>query len=210
MPNQITEIDVIDLPQEQFIEKLFCNCSWENVIQLSMLCKDTCENKFPMPDNVFLCLGQLHTLRLSLGKLFNFSQDSLMGLTNLKHLDLTNSLKICTSDLVNVLSNKISLPKLSRLTLDGTGTFCTYHFKINQELVDLLASRRIQDINFSSTKIEFENFNVTKFCNSITTLIFSNSWILHYQFLDKTQICRSNTVPEGSFVCTRGPEKIFP
>ena len=191
--NHITDVEVIDLPPETFVGRLFCQRSWNNVTKLSILCKDTCDNKFPMPDNVFLCLDRLDTLRLSLGKLYNFSRDTFMGLLNATHLDLSNCLKICTPDLVTVLSNRYSLPNLSRLTFDGAGTFCTPNFKLNQVLVDLLASRGIKDINLSSTKVEFEDFNVTNFCMSVSKLNFSNSWIMYYQKLNKAQMCRSLT-----------------
>ena len=74
-----------------------------------------------------------------------------------------------------------------------TGTFCTSNFKLKQVLVDLLASRCIKDINLSSTTVEFEDFNVTNFCMTVSKLTFSNSWIMYYQRLNKAQMCRSLT-----------------
>ena len=174
--SNMKEVTLIDIDPISFLEGVFCHPSWRGVTKLELECHKRCNDSFFMGDNVFRCLDTLQSLKLHLEEMKNFSTNTFAGLYKTSKLDLTQCFHICTPGLFTTLSKSEVLPKLSELILSET---CIYRgpgrLEINQDLIDVLSSRNIRELDVSKTRIDI--VKISKYeplCQSLISLDISD------------------------------------
>ena len=131
----------------------------------------------------FDCLTQIETLRLGLSSLESLDINALHGLENTATLDLTDCVTLNTTIVTPSLSSYTNLPKLQNLIARsfGTRTYTGVN-QISQELVDIVANRKIGETDFSFSAIGFANdhVNVEGMCKYGEKLIIRHSRLMNF------------------------------
>ena len=198
IPENVTIVNLVDIDNTSLIEGVFCHPPWESVIQLSILCDKRCIEIGYIYDSAFRCLDNLQMLKLSLQKWFIDGKKAFEGLPKVSTLDLTGCFKICTPDIITLLSDRTQIPKVTQLVLSGLGSECRPrpYFSLNQTLFDLVATRNIKTIDMSSSTIYCDPVNIK--CTSLSKLNISNANVVNDHMIENRFVCDSLRVVDIS------------
>ena len=198
IPEYVTGVELVDIDYQTLVDGVFCHPSWGNLIQLSIRCDKRCAEIGYIFDGVFRCLDNLRVLKVSLQKWYINGKKAFTGLPKVSLIDLSGCFKICTPDIITILSDSGQIPGVTELVLSGTGNNCRPQasFVINQTLFDLFASRNITSVDLSSTQIHCDPVNIT--CTSLSTLNLSNAEIEGTHKIENRFNCSSLRVVDMS------------
>ena len=190
IPENVTVVKLVDIDYKTLVSGVFCHPSWKLTTQLTIMCVETCFEIGYIFDGAFQCLDNLGILQLSLHKWYIDGKKPFAGLENVFTLDLTGCLKICSSDLITILSDRTQVPHVTNLVLPGIGSQCRpSYFTLDQTMFDLVARRNISELDLSSTIIHCDPMNVT--CTSLLKLNFSYADFTNSHNIENRYACGS-------------------
>ena len=198
IPENVTIVSLVDIDNTSLIDGVFCHPPWESVVQLSILCDKRCLAVGYIYDGAFRCLDNLQMLKLSLQKWFIDGKKAFEGLPKVSTLDLTGCFKICTPDIITLLSDRTQIPDVTQLVLSGLSSECRPrpYFNLNQTLFDLVATRNIKTIDMSSSTIYCDPVNIH--CTSLSKLNISNANVVNSYKIENRLVCDSLRVVDLS------------
>ena len=193
IPDRITDVELLDIEVDMYVDGVFCKTSWNNVRNLSLVCLNKCQHRTIMDNDAFRCLGNLERLKLTLDELNGFTNGTFLGLNNVTTLDLTGCTILCSSELIVALSDNTVLPLLKELILKSFGNVgCDIEIEVDQTLVDILGKRPIQILDFSYSNVIFVKYpNLNPICDTLTTIDLSYSTIGSRSKVDGSKVCKS-------------------
>ena len=175
VPPAAHHVVLLRFNQSRFVPKMFCGVSWPNVAKLTIL--NTDDGAFGMDNFIFTCLPNIKTLKLGLRSLSNLSHSTFYGLDDLTTLDLTDCIRLEIPGLVTGLSAVTNAPKLQNIVLSNVGS-AYGGLQITQEFIDILAYRRVSNIDFSSSTVGCANphVHIDGLCESLERVNLANTF----------------------------------
>ena len=183
LPSEVTEVILMQFSVDRIVPYMFCVVSWPSVVNLTILNSNGVS--LNISNFTFDCLPQIETLRLGLSSLESLDINAFHGLEKTTTLDLADSVMLNTTMLTPSLSLYTNLPKLRNLILRSLGTRTyTGVNQFSQELVDIVANRKIVEIDFSFSTIGFENdhVNIEGMCKYGEKVIIRHSRLMNIKF----------------------------
>ena len=221
LPSEVTEVILMQFSVDRIVPYMFCVVSWPSVVNLTILNSNGVS--LSISNFTFDCLPQIETLRLGLSSLESLDINAFHGLENTTTLDLADSVMLNTTMLTPSLSLYTNLPKLRNLILRrlGTKTYTGVN-QFSQEQVDIVANRKIVEIDFSFSAIGFANdhVNIEGMCKCAEKLIIRHSRLMNIKFefpsaceslrvLDLTGVSfPSLPIPVGNITLVQGVYKL--
>ena len=177
-PNYTTDLYLTQLPPSHLVARVFCNVSWENVKKLTIsydgLENDTLSNEtwIYLHNEAFWCLNQteIRSLHIDISWLHGFRSTSFGGLENITELDFSGCVRMGNDQLMGILTQNMSFPKLSKVRLSEVGALFK-GLSFTQAAANGLANRNVTYIDVSKTEVTVpDTTNLTGICETLTEL----------------------------------------
>ncbi|XP_060582006.1 toll-like receptor 4 [Ruditapes philippinarum] len=221
IPNGVTTVHLknIYVPNRVLTRGAFLSTNWEHVTKL-VITADNSRTNMNNPVGVFdsLCfngLKRLEILHIDISTTVVFRPDTLIGIPNLKLLDLSGCRRFDIDFLISALNNTKAVPNLRSLNLSLLNTYHT-GIRLENNFFELISAKGIKELDLSSIQVLF--MNLTSFkenCNTLEFMNISRMMLNDYEIDDHPSFCPNLKRLDASYITLpstlipdRGPQTL--
>ena len=192
VPPWIRRIVLSEIDSRDFYPGRFCNILWGNVKSVAIESVNSDSAYFHLEGEVFSCLDSIHSFEFHSPFLLHFGHDTFSGLGNVTDFDLSGCQAIIWEDVFDMLSDNKFIPKLTNLSLSGTGLY--ERLDLGQKYINILSARPIIHLDLSYTNFQFDFVNASKICKTLAVFSYSGAVITYTDKFMNCGICKSLNV----------------
>ena len=189
VPPRIKRIVLSEIDSRDFYPGRFCAILWGHLQSVAIESVNSDSAYFHLDGGVFSCLDFIQSFKFQSPFLLHFSHDTFSGLGNVTDFDLSGCQAIIWEDIFNMLSVHEYLPKLTNLSLSGTGLY--ERLNLDQKYIDILAQRPIIYLDLSYTNFQLDFDNASNICETLTVFIYSGAEMTYTNKFMKCGTCDS-------------------
>ncbi|XP_053378723.1 uncharacterized protein LOC128548264 [Mercenaria mercenaria] len=220
VPNEVKSVHLINFNVSgRIIEKgTFSSDNWGQVKELKISAERRwTENHDTVEKFDSLCfdgLKNLEKLHISISTYIEFTSHTLIGLPNLKLLDLSGCRRFSIDNLITALNDPDAVPNLQSLNLSLLDSFRNEN-KLGDKFFKLISKKKLKELDISSMQILF--LNISAFgenCGTLEYLNISKMMLNDFAHDHKIRYCPNLKFIDASYIILpsavipeRGPQR---